>query len=178
MPDLERSRDDDSRDTGLVKSIHITRRQQIVIALLCFLLPLLFATPLLLRQDVAWKNSGLQGIPVDRLAAGKSVLYAASHEGIFRSDDGERWQAINTGLPVSVWDGISVHALAADPQDPAVAYTLVGDGEDARQLYRTTNSGDEWEKVTLPSDTGVVDTLALCPGEPDGRPLRGLGRHV
>ena len=74
MPDSQRPGNGGFKVTGLLESVSDTRRRQIIIALLCFLLPLLLAIPLLRRRDVAWQSSGLQGIPVRGLAANQDIL--------------------------------------------------------------------------------------------------------
>lgn len=144
--------------------VGVNRHRQIIVALLLFLLPLLLAIPLLWRQDTEWKNSGLQGISVRGLVMSQKVLYAHSSEGIFRSVDGERWQAKNSGLPLELWDGISVEALAVDPYNPSVAYALVSDGGDALELYRSQDSGDNWQRVNLPPDPNIFNILTIFPG--------------
>jgi hypothetical protein len=161
MPSSEHLADHASTVITLLSSVGRSRRRQVITALLCFVLPVLFAIPLLQRQQAAWQSSGLQGIPVRKLTISQNVLYAASAEGVFRSEDGEHWQPINTGLPLTIWGGITVHSLAADPKNPALAYALVGDDGDQLALFRTTDTGDHWQEMTTPPDAQLFNTL-IC----------------
>jgi photosystem II stability/assembly factor-like uncharacterized protein len=68
----------------------------------------------------------------------QSRLYAAGAcDGIFKSSDGgANWMAINKGLP----EGITVYALAIDPQMPSTLYTGTSQG-----VFKSTNAGEQWD---------------------------------
>lgn len=85
--------------------------------------------------------------------------------GVYKSTDGgDSWSFV--GLP----DAGLIGKVAVHPKDPEVAYVAAvgqpfGDNEQ-RGVFRTTDGGDNWEKVLYVSDsTGVVD-LALNPNNP------------
>ena len=85
--------------------------------------------------------------------------------GVYKSTDGgTSWSFV--GLPEAGLIG----KVAVHPRDPDVAYVAAvghpfGDNEQ-RGVFRTTDGGDNWEKVLYISDsTGVVD-LALNPENP------------
>ena len=85
-------------------------------------------------------------------AAGDSPrLYAQSHWGTYRSDDGARtWVEITDGLPSDF--GLVV---AAHPHNPDVAYVVPLEGGEFRcppegklRVYRTSDAGNTWETLT------------------------------
>lgn len=85
--------------------------------------------------------------------------------GVYKSTDGgDSWELVgleDTGI---------IGKLAVHPRDPDVAYVAAvgqpfGDNEE-RGVFRTTDGGDNWEKVLYISDsTGVVD-VRLNPNNP------------
>lgn len=97
-------------------------------------------------------------------AGGGSIAYDGN--GVYRSEDGgAHWAHI--GL-----EGIgSVGKIIVHPEDPDIAYVaamghLFSSGSE-RGLYRTTDGGDQWEKVLFINDsTGIID-LAIHPTNPD-----------
>jgi photosystem II stability/assembly factor-like uncharacterized protein len=149
------------------------KRLQFVVALLAFSLPLFCAMLLLGRQTPDWQSSGLPGFSMRGLIVSQKTFYAASSEGIFRSVDGGSWQAINKGLPLKLWKGVTVNALAASLDSSELVYALISDDNDALTLYRTTNGGEEWQQATLPPDPVIFDTLALLPGTRDALYMLG-----
>lgn len=86
--------------------------------------------------------------------------------GVYRSNDGgETWAFV--GLP----DAGQIGEMKVHPDDPSVAYVAaLGSpfGTNAqRGVFKTTDGGDNWEKVLFIDDsTGVVD-LAMNPERPD-----------
>ena len=149
------------------------KRLQFVVALLAFSLPLVCAMLLLGRQTPDWQSSGLPGFSMRGLIISQKTFYAASSEGIFRSVDGGSWQAINKGLPLKLWKGVTVNALAASLDSSELVYALVSDDNDALTLYRTINGGEEWQQTTLPPDPVIFDTLAPLPGTRDALYMLG-----
>jgi hypothetical protein len=159
------------------KSENRTWLIQTIVAVLFFALPFLGAIFLLQQEDaVPWRPGGLSGVAVRGLAIGiqdqRSVIYATGNEGIFRSDDGVHWQIINDGLPLELLKGITINTLVVNPNNSDLVYALVSNDENAVQLYRTTNGGNNWDQLGLPS-LEIFDTLALFAGEPPALYLLG-----
>jgi photosystem II stability/assembly factor-like uncharacterized protein len=90
-------------------------------------------------------------------------LYAQTHYGTYRSDDGaETWTEITEGLPSDF--GM---VMAAHPSDPDTAYVVPLQGAEFRcppdgklRVYRTTDAGKTWEAMTkgLPQDNAYMGT--------------------
>ena len=78
-------------------------------------------------------------------------LYAQTHWGTYRSDDGAHsWTEITEGLPSDF--GM---AIAAHPRNPDVAYVVPLHGAEFRcppegklRAFRTSNAGKSWESLT------------------------------
>lgn len=93
-------------------------------------------------------------------------LYAQSHWGTYRSDDGaDTWTEITEGLPSDFGMGIAAH-----PRNPDIAWVMpLGGGElrcppDGKlRVYRTANAGRSWE--------------ALCTGLPQENAFMGMYRE-
>jgi photosystem II stability/assembly factor-like uncharacterized protein len=86
------------------------------------------------------------------LAAGNGGrLYAQTHWGTYRSDDGaDSWTEITEGLPSDFG-----FVMAAHPRNPDVAYVLPLQGAELRappegklRVYRTSDAGRSWEALT------------------------------
>lgn len=87
--------------------------------------------------------------------------------GIYRSkDSGVTWDILNhNGLPTNV----SVTRLTMDPDNSLVIYAALNqqnlDGEPAAQvdggLYMTTDGGDQWTEVELPSEIVSVNHISV-----------------
>ena len=96
-------------------------------------------------------------------AAAPNRLYAQTHYGTYRSDDGAgTWNDITEGLPSDF--GM---VMAAHPSDPDTAYVLPLQGGEFRcppegklRVYRTTNAGKSWEALTkgLPQENAYMGT--------------------
>jgi hypothetical protein len=83
-----------------------------------------------------------------------STVYAATHDGLFRSDDaGTTWK----GLHKSLRSG-NVLALAIDPQTPSTLYAATAIG-----IYKSLDAGSSW--AMLNSDL-FVTALSLDPSAP------------
>ena len=90
-------------------------------------------------------------------------LYAQTHWGTYRSDDGAAtWTEITEGLPSDFGMMIAAH-----PHNPDVAYVLPLQGAEFRcppeaklRVYRTTNAGKTWEPMTrgLPQEDAYMGT--------------------
>jgi photosystem II stability/assembly factor-like uncharacterized protein len=90
-------------------------------------------------------------------------LYAQTHWGTYRSDDGAKsWVDITEGLPADF--GM---VMAAHPHNPDVAYVLPLQGAEFRvppegklRVYRTANAGATWEPLTkgLPQEGAFMGT--------------------
>jgi hypothetical protein len=90
-------------------------------------------------------------------------LYAQTHWGTYRSDDGAAtWTEITEGLPADF--GM---VMAAHPHNPDVAYVLPLQGAEFRappegklRVYRTSDAGKTWEPLTngLPQEGAYMGT--------------------
>jgi photosystem II stability/assembly factor-like uncharacterized protein len=142
---------------------------QIIVALLCFLFPLLLSPMLLGLRSATWRPGGLAGMSIKSMAIGvqedQLISYAAgSKGGVHRSlDGGATWMPVNRGLPLGFWEGIEIKALVIDPTNPGVVYVTTGDGLPRRGVYKTTNAGDLWTKVSSDLGHGKVEGLAVYP---------------
>ena len=98
---------------------------------------------------------------------GQLVFYAVGGKGgVHRSlDGGTTWMPVNRGLPLGFLGGIEIKALAIDPTNPSVAYVATGGGLPQRGIYKTTNAGDLWTKVSGDLGHGKVEGLAVYPGD-------------
>jgi photosystem II stability/assembly factor-like uncharacterized protein len=96
-------------------------------------------------------------------AAAADRLYAQTHWGTYRSDDGaETWTEITEGLPSDFG-----FQMAAHPRNPDVAYVLPLQGAEFRappegklRVYRTPDAGKTWEPLTkgLPQENAFMGT--------------------
>lgn len=112
-----------------------------------------------------------------------AVVYQQNHTGMYRrARGGAAWEVIEKGLPVSKSTGGTFgFPIAAHPHDSGTAYAvpLVGDynrvtPKGAMTVYRTTNGGDRWAKLTkgLPQSdawfTVLRDGLRTDSNDPAG----------
>jgi photosystem II stability/assembly factor-like uncharacterized protein len=96
-------------------------------------------------------------------AAGGNRLYAQTHYGTYRSDDGAAtWVEITEGLPSDF--GM---VMAAHPSDPDTAYVVPLQGAEFRvppegklRVWRTSNAGKSWQPMTngLPQEGAYMGT--------------------
>ncbi|NMC81340.1 MAG: hypothetical protein GYA63_00590, partial [Armatimonadetes bacterium] len=114
-----------------------------------------------------WDRVGPEGGRVRDIAIEKGILYAAG-TGLFRSaDNGANWQ--RTAYPFSSFGTDSadpfIACIAVKPGDPRVVFAGGPQG-----LYKTTNSGTAWQKVSslpvraLAFSTQGTRLCAACPG--------------
>ena len=106
--------------------------------------------------DVVYVGTGSDGLR-SNVIAGK---------GVYRSDDaGKTWTDI--GLKETGHIG----AVEVHPDNPDVAYVAaIGNGfapNEERGIYRTTDGGENWEKVLYLSDTVGFSDLELHPTNPE-----------
>jgi hypothetical protein len=90
-------------------------------------------------------------------------LYAQTHWGTYRSDDGaSSWTDITEGLPSDFGMMIAAH-----PSDPETAYVVPLQGGEFRcppqgklRVYRTTDGGKTWDAMTrgLPQENAYMGT--------------------
>jgi photosystem II stability/assembly factor-like uncharacterized protein len=97
------------------------------------------------------------------------ILYAATvGHGVQRSRDaGERWEALNYGLPgLETEPGMPRHydvrALVAHPQQHALLFA----GTD-RGCYRSQDGGMSWKPIRTIEETHAVCSLFICPQLPE-----------
>lgn len=95
------------------------------------------------------------------------VLYAGTTGGIYRSDDGAvTWKKINTGLipeqELMASLALGVNVIVIDPLEPDTVYAGTTKG-----LFRTTDRGEQWERIgdTLPDP--FVSSIVLHPSQPN-----------
>ncbi len=128
-----------------------------------------------------WKAMGLANsgqIPVVIVSpVDANTIYAASighvwganaERGVFRSTDGGKsWQKI-----LFVNDTTGASDLVMDPQNPKVLYAgmwqvtrrpwIMESGGESSGIYRTTDGGDTWQKMTSGLPTGIVGRIGLA----------------
>ena len=128
-----------------------------------------------------WKAMGLANtgqIPVVIVSpADANTIYAASighvwganaERGVFRSTDGGKsWQKV-----LYVNDTTGASDLVMDPQNPKVLYAgmwqvtrrpwIMESGGESSGIYRTTDGGDTWQKMTNGLPTGIVGRIGLA----------------
>ena len=113
----------------------------------------------------SWRSIGLDGQPVQWLAAGvaekgQPPLYAGVVEdGIYRLD-GNSWTAISDGLPTRS----TILALVADPRSPGLLWAA----RDGGGVYRSTDGGDKWVNVAAGVGENLAQSLAVDFSVPDG----------
>ena len=142
-------------------------------------------------------GSGLDGLGFVALAVNPrqpATLYAGTHNGIFKSDDGATsWQEIRAaGLSASISEllaGPEGVLLAGDrfrstdsgaswhtANLPGPAYLIAADPGNANHLYgftdtndlvyKRTDGGASWSATPRDLSTGFLSSLAIVPGDP------------
>src|SRR5262245_16231764 len=93
------------------------------------------------------------GVPQWSLVEGAGVL-----GGLFRQEVGaHEWQHLTTGLP----DKVEVRTIAVHPYDSQVVYVGTQYGP-----YRSTDGGEQWERLAFPDPEVVVWSLIFHPHDP------------
>jgi ligand-binding sensor domain-containing protein len=95
-------------------------------------------------DGASWKpdNTALpSGTAINELAYDslQSRLWAATAQGVYRSDSGGAWIALNNGLKIA--DGVMTIQAAANAAGP-VGFVYAGT---KRGIFRSTDSGSHWE---------------------------------
>jgi len=100
----------------------------------------------------------------------RTLWIATMGYGIFRSvDDGHSWTAINQGISGTnplAWrvalasDGTLYALIARRSEDGSIGNT--GDGA----LYRSTDRGDSWSRIMLPTGANAPNGIAIDPADP------------
>lgn len=107
-------------------------------------------------SDTLWVQTGLNNVAVNTIAiTGSGDLFAGAHgDGVFRSqDNGENWQAVNSGLSNSV-----IYALAVyDGGDFLFA------GSDGDGVFRSADNGESWQQKVSGLTNPAVLSLAIDP---------------
>ena len=130
-----------------------------------------------------WEWKGLANPGVMALAinpASPDIIYAGTRgTGVYRSmDGGDNWKEINLRLsnggskPFSTIKWCSVGQLAINPGVPSTIYAGTWRG-----VYRSENSGDNWEEINQGLTNLDVNALAINPRYPEPSTIyAGIGR--
>jgi photosystem II stability/assembly factor-like uncharacterized protein len=121
---------------------------------------------------VSWRAAGLDGKPVQWLAAGPTDgprLYAGvAEDGIYRMDGASgNWSAAAKGLP----ERSTMLGLVVDPQHAGRLWAT----RDGGGVYRSTDGGASWANVALSLGDNLAQAVAIevpAPGA-DGKPVEG-----
>lgn len=115
----------------------------------------------------AW-SSGNQGIERDirdllASPANPDILWAATTNGVFRSEDGGRaWTSASEGLiPYSEFSWLHYDALAFDPSTPGGLWAAGWSG-----LFHSNDSGSTWARVAGLREGVPIGSVAVDPNDP------------
>lgn len=92
--------------------------------------------------------------------SGQGVELTKGEYGAYRSTDGgNSWTPINNGFPA----GASVNRLVMDPDQPETLYACLNQwrNDDPYGLYKTSNKGSNWTKMSIPSVIRSVNNLFI-----------------
>lgn len=92
--------------------------------------------------------------------SGPGVDLTMGEYGVHRSGDGgQTWQVINNGFPANA----SVNRIIMDPDDPNILFAALNQwsNNDPYGLYKSTNKGDSWTKMTFPSVIRSVNNIFI-----------------
>ena len=106
-------------------------------------------------------NQGLANASVWRVAvdaAQSNIVFAATNDGVFRSDDG----GFSWGLSLRLLSTSAFPGVWTDPVHSGVAYAAAADG----RLSRTEDSGAHWLEVVPPGAFLYIPDLAFDPFHP------------
>ena len=116
-----------------------------------------------------WSSSGLAELSIRSIEIdpyNTSILFAATNNGIFKSIDfGVNWQQI---ISTEI-DSADIRKIALNPQDPAVtpppAQTeiLYSAATGTGGLYKSTDAGATWAKISTGLSSTSFTTLAIDP---------------
>jgi hypothetical protein len=124
-----------------------------------------------------WENITPPGVVLDQGYTGvlmtladpvnTGTVYATTYQnGVYKSTDcGATWVKTNTGQNGTQLDSGRIWSAVIDPIDPTVLYALTGYGADG--LWKTTNSGVDWNQVlplsSLPGVPGFLARISMDP---------------
>ena len=110
-----------------------------------------------------WRRAGLGNVAIRALAIGRpaaadpALFYAGTSTGVLRSTDGGgSWARV--GLAA-----LAVDVLHVDATDPRTVYA---GGFDGAGLYRSSDAGRHWRRLTAGLGSPNVAALAFDPGDP------------
>jgi photosystem II stability/assembly factor-like uncharacterized protein len=104
-----------------------------------------------------------------------AILYGGTTGGMYRSDDGAMsWKKINNGLipesELMASMALGINAIEIDRTDPSIVYAGTTKG-----LFRTTNKGEQWERIGHSLPDSFVSSIAIHPTEPSHLYIGGPG---
>jgi photosystem II stability/assembly factor-like uncharacterized protein len=117
--------------------------------------------------DPEWvqRRPGVHSSVLVAFANGATHFFAAEWgQGVVHSSDGSEWSPLGTGFPTA---DVGRIALGVQPDNPALVYALVADGDGALLgVFRFDDAGGAWKRISnppnvLPSPQGDYD-LAIA----------------
>ena len=114
------------------------------------------------EKKLDWEYADMRGILDIRLnPQNENTLFAATTEGLYRSyNAGESWELVHN-LPMAV----DVHI---NPQDTNLVFVTHGSYlEPTSGTFKSSNAGDNFAPMTLPSGYGGKTLLAISPSSPN-----------
>ena len=95
-----------------------------------------------------------------------TILFGGTTGGMYRSDDAAMsWKRINNGLipesELMASMALGVNAIEIDGTNPNVIYAGTTKG-----LFRTTNKGEQWERIGQSLSDPFISSILLHPTEP------------
>lgn len=95
-----------------------------------------------------------------------TILYGGTTGGMYRSDDAAMsWKRINNGLiperELMASMALGVNAIELDRANPTIVYAGTTKG-----LFRTTNKGEQWERIGQSLPDPFISSILLHPREP------------
>ena len=95
-----------------------------------------------------------------------TILYGGTTGGMYRSDDGATsWKRINNGLipesELMASMALGVNAIEIVRTNPDILYAGTTKG-----LFRTTNKGEQWERIGQSLSDPFISSILLHPTEP------------
>ncbi len=106
----------------------------------------------------SWSRIG-KNLPVNlqvtaiAITKDSQVYIAGWQQGIFRSNDGEKWEKMNNGL-----ESLLVRRIAINPTHPEIIYAGTQDG-----LFGSIDKGEKWKRLTKPPASPMIWTIAINP---------------